>query len=156
MPDAPSSGSPAGEAPDLRLDDRFERLGRALGERERAHAAEIERARAFLQGLRARVIDALGDFEAAARAAGAPQLAVEVSDVRTDDKHVRAVEFELVRGRHCAIVTAKSRGEVTLVGPFHRGKAEGPCRSLPFDAVPEIGDAVSEFLEKFLEAAATP
>ena len=56
------------------------------------------------------------------------------------DGDTGAVEFELVRGRHCAIVTAKSRGEVTLVGPFHKGKNEGPCRSLPFDAatVPSV------------------
>lgn len=156
MSDAPPSGSSSDAAAPMRLDDRFERLGRSLGEREREFAGQMERARAFLESLRAAVAAALADFQAGAKAAGAPPLAVELSPVRTDDKHVRAVEFELVRGRHRAIVTAKSRGEVTLVGPFHQGKNEGPCRSLPFEAGPEIRGAVGDFLEKFLEAAATP
>jgi hypothetical protein len=49
--------------------------------------------------------------------------------VRTDDKHLRSVEFELSRGRYRAIVTAKSRGDVTFVGPFRTGKTEGPARA---------------------------
>ena len=76
--------------------------------------------------------------------------------MRVDDKHLRAVEFDLVRGRHKAIVTAKSRGEITLVGPFRIGKEEGPCLSFPFDAKDEIRSALASFLERFLEEAATP
>jgi hypothetical protein len=133
--------------------DRFERLGRALGEREREHASELEAARAFAEKLRAAVASALDDFH---RAAGSPQLAVDLSDVRPNEKHIRSVEFELSRGRHRALVTAKSKGEVTLVGPFQTGKDEGPCNRLPFDAGPKLRDALGDFLQQFLEAAAAP
>jgi hypothetical protein len=54
------------------------------------------------------------------------------------------------------VVVVKARGEVTLVGPFRAGKAEGPCRSLPIDANAEIESALGEFLEKLAEEAATP
>jgi hypothetical protein len=140
----------------IRLDDRFESLGRSIGGREQEHAEEIARARAHIERLHAAVSAALDDFARGVRSAGASHLEIELSDIRTDDKHLRAIEFELVRGRHCAIITAKSRGEVTLVGPFRKGKDEGPCRSFPFGSESEIRAAVADFLEKFLEAAATP
>jgi hypothetical protein len=53
-------------------------------------------------------------------------------------------------------VTVKARGEVTLVGPFHAGKVEGPCRSFPIGSDAEIETALADFLERFLEEAATP
>lgn len=135
---------------------RFAALGRSLGEREAAHTADLDRARRCAESLRGEVACALEHFHEAAREAGAPHLQVDLSPIRTDDKHLRAVEFEILRGRHRAIVVAKSRGEVTLVGPFHVGKAEGPCRSFPFDARSEIEPALLDFLERFLEEAATP
>ncbi len=95
-------------------------------------------------------------FERAAAQAGALQLAIEVSTVRLDDKHLRSHEFELQRGRHMAIITVKSRGEVTLVGPFSRGKAEGPCRSFPLEPSVEFDDALADFLSRYVEEAATP
>ena len=95
-------------------------------------------------------------FHESAARAGAPHLRIEVGDLRLDDKHVRAVEFDLLRGRHRSIVTLKSRGEVTLVGPFHAGKTEGPCRTFPFSAEPELNEALGEFLEQFLEEASAP
>jgi hypothetical protein len=147
MPDPPLSKCP------LDFGDRFERLGHALRDREAPHAESLAAARVCAEQLRAAVARAVEDFEAAA---GLPQLAVTVGPVRADDKHLRAVEFDIVRGRHRAIVTAKSRGEVTLVGPFHRGKTEGPCRSFPFEAGPELREALAEFLERFLDAAAHP
>lgn len=136
--------------------DRFARLGRSLGEREAAHGDALRAARSRADSLRAEVAAALSDFQDAARAAGAEHLAFELSPVRVDDKHVRAMEFEIQRGRHRAIVVAKSRGEVTLVGPFRQGKTEGPCRSFPFDAGAEIHEALGDFLERFFEEAATP
>lgn len=135
---------------------RFAALGRSLGEREAAHRADLDRARRCAESLREEVARSLDRFHEAAREAGAPHLRVDLSPIRPDDKHLRAVEFELVRGRHKAIVVAKSRGEVTLVGPFHIGKDEGPCRSFPFDARSEIEPALLDFLERFLEEAATP
>ena len=138
------------------LGDRLEALGRSLGEREAAHRDALQSARSCAAGLRDQVASALDRFHAASQKAGAPHLRVEVGEIRTDDKHLRAVEFELSRGRHRAIVTAKSRGEVTLVGPFRTGKVEGPCRSFPFEAREELQGALGEFLERFVEEAATP
>jgi len=131
-------------------------LGRELGGREAEHRAALDEARRRAAALRAQVSDALEGFRNAVEAAGAPQLAAKVGELRPDDKHVRAVEFDLVRGRHRAIVTVKARGEVTLVGPFHAGKTEGPCKSFPFAAEAELDKALGDFLERFLAEAATP
>jgi hypothetical protein len=138
------------------LGARLAALGRSLGEREAGHRAELDAAKDCAERLRADVAEAIEGFHAAAAAAGAPHLQIEISDIRLDDKHLRAVEFDLSRGRHKAIIVAKSRGELTLVGPFHVGKAEGPCRSFPFAARPDIEGALASFLEHFLEEAATP
>lgn len=142
--------------PDADLAGRLASLGQTLGQREATHAGELERARGVAAALRGRIEQALGAFHAAAESAGAPHLRVGLSALRTDDKHLRAVEFDLTRGRYKAIVTAKSRGEVTLVGPFRTGKNEGPCLSFPFDAEGELHVALVSFLERFLEEAATP
>jgi hypothetical protein len=138
------------------LRERMAELGRELGERERAHRAALDEAQRCAAALRSQVGEALAGFHEAVHAAGAPQLAVRVGELRPDDKHVRAVEFDLVRGRHRAIVTVKARGEVTLVGPFHAGKTEGPCKSFPFAAETELQKALGDFLERFLAEAATP
>jgi hypothetical protein len=138
------------------LSERLGRLGAALGAREAEHRDAVAEAWRQAQTLRGEVADALAAFSSAAARAGAPQLAVKLGDARTDDKHLRAVEFDLTRGRHRAIITVKSRGEVTLVGPFHVGKAEGPCKSFPYAAQDELHAALGDFLEKFLAEAATP
>jgi hypothetical protein len=135
---------------------RLERVGRQLAEREAEHARGLAEARACAEKLRSRVEAALARFHASASGAGAPHLRIELGEVRVDDKHLRSVQFDLSRGRHRAIVTAKSRGDVTLVGPFQAGKQEGPCRTFPMDAGRELEAALGEFLERFAEAAATP
>ena len=151
-PEAPATQQEQSEA----LGARLAALGRSLGEREADHRGQLDAARSCAESLHADVALALSRFHAAAAEAGAPHLQIELSDVRLDDKHLRAVEFDLVRGRHKAIIVAKSRGELTLVGPFHEGKAEGPCHSFPSDARPEIEQALASFLERFLKEAATP
>jgi hypothetical protein len=138
------------------LRERMAALGRELAEREAAHRDGLAAARAQAAELRAEVAEALDGFREAVSAAGAPQLEVRLGELRPDDKHVRAVEFDLARGRHRAIVTVKARGEVTLVGPFHAGKAEGPCKSFPFAAQDELRKALGDFLERFVTEAATP
>jgi hypothetical protein len=138
------------------LANRLEKLGRSLGEREASHRAGLSEARACLERLRSQVAAALDRFHAAAAAAGAPQLRIQLSEVRDDDKHLRAAQFDLTRGRYRAIVTARSRGEVTLVGPFHAGKTEGPCLTFPLDGGEDLSGALEGFLERFLEEAATP
>lgn len=138
------------------LGDRLAALGQSLGSREADHAAAIARAKRCAASVREDVAAALERFHAAVAEAGAPHLQIDLSKIRTDDKHLRAVEFDLSRGRHQAIVVAKAKGELTLVGPFRQGKVEGPCRSFPFDARDEIQRALGSFLESFLEEAATP
>ena len=138
------------------LESRLAALGRELGRREAEHGEGLERARKCVEALHAEIAAALDGFHRAAAAAGAPHLRVELSDVRADDKHLRSVEFELYRGRYRAIVTAKSRGDVTFVGPFKSGKTEGPCKSFPIEARDEVRGALATFLESFLEEAATP
>ncbi|MGI9589996.1 MAG: hypothetical protein ACR2P8_01405 [Myxococcota bacterium] len=135
---------------------RLEALGRELGQREAEHRDALERARGFAEKLRGQVADALERFHSASAAAGAPHLRVELSPIRIDDKHLRAIEFNLVRGRHKAVVVAKARGDVTLVGPFHIGKNEGPCKSFPMESESELQQALGDFLARFVEEAAAP
>ena len=142
--------------PEADLGSRLEALGRTLGAREAEHRASLDAARARAEGLRAQITAALERFHRAAAEAGAPHLQVALSEIRPDDKHLRAIEFDLSRGRHKAIVTAKSRGDVTLVGPFRSGNNEGPCLTFPLDAGEELADALGAFLVRFLEEAATP
>jgi len=156
---AQAAKPPRGAAREPRCDelrDRLTALGRELAERESAHAEGLSRARAVAEWLHAIVADAIEAFHEAAHAAGARQLQIELSAPRPDDKHLRAVQFDLRRGRHSAIVTVKSRGDVTLVGPFRQGKDEGGCKTFPIDAEAEIQAALGEFLTRFLAEAATP
>jgi len=155
-PRLPCASIPAVSERDEVLRQRLEAVGRRLGAREAEHAGALAEARSRAEKLRARVADALDGFHAGARASGAPHLEVELSEIRVDDKHVRAVQFELARGRQRAVVTVKSRGEVTLVGPFQAGKNEGPCATFPVGAQEEVARALGDFLERFLEVAAAP
>jgi hypothetical protein len=156
-PLVPDTGArPASSRPDP-LRERLAAAGRALGAREAPHGAALEEARARCHALHARVCAALAAFHAEAAAAGAPHLALAVSPPRLDEKHVRAWEFEVRRGRHAGIVVAKAKRELTLVGPFRTGKAEGPCCSVSFDAPEdELDAALAGFLERLVEEAATP
>jgi hypothetical protein len=138
------------------LEEALERLGRTLAEREASHAEGLAAARDKAAELYARVEAALARYHAAIEASGAPHLRVELTPPRLDEKHVRSYEFDLRRGRHRGLFILKSRGELTLVGPFRTGKAEGPCRSFPVSAEAEIDAALVEFVSSFLEEAATP
>ena len=138
------------------LGTRLEELGRVLGEREATHAAALDRARKQADVLHDELDSALSRFHSAAARAGSPHLEILLGEPQIDDKHIRAVEFDLRRGRYRAIVTVKSRGVVTLVGPFRTGKTERPCRSFPADSESEIELALGDFLERFLEVATTP
>jgi hypothetical protein len=142
--------------PPVSLRERLAQVGHVLAAREAPHAAALESARKRAEELRAEIARGLDGYRQAIHAAGAPHLEVQLGPLRTDDKHVRAVEFEVSRGRTRAIVTVKSRGEVTLVGPFRTGKTEGPCKTFPFDAESELHEALADFLAQFLEEGATP
>jgi hypothetical protein len=147
-------GTPPAAAPALR--ERLAAAGQALGSREAPFREALDEALARCRLLHQQACTALDAFHGAAAAAGAPHLQVVVSPPRLDEKHVRAVEFELRRGRHAGLVIVKARGEVTLVGPFRTGKEEGPCRSLPWTDEAGIETALSEFLVRFVEEAAAP
>ena len=140
----------------MSLADQLETLGRALGERELAHAAAIEHATQRSKEIHAKVQAGLDGFHSGCREGGAPQLLVDLSTSRTDDKHLHSVQFDLSRGRFRMIVTVKSKGEVTLVGPFKAGKQEGPCRSIPLDDDVAIDLGLSEVLAGFLADAFAP
>lgn len=156
-PPAPATGVRPGATDPDPLRARLAAAGRSLGAREAPHRAELAEAEARCRALHERVRIAIEAFHAAASDAGAPHLVLAVSEPRLDEKHVRAWEFEVRRGRHVGIVVARSKRQVTLVGPFRAGKSEGPCQSLPFD-VPEaeLDDALAGFLERLAEEAATP
>ena len=139
----------------MSLNDRIEALARDLAKRESVHVEAIEKAQQKADELYRQVGAAIARFNTVV-IPSIPYLEVSISKPRVDDKHLHAIEFDLERGRHRAVVTVKSKGEITLVGPFRTGKTEGPCRSFAFDAEQEFQDALAEFLERFLEEAAAP
>jgi hypothetical protein len=139
----------------LNLNDRIEAIAHDVVKREATHSEAIAQARRKAEELHARVDSAMCLFNETV-AKSVPYFRVEVTVPRIDDKHLHAVEFDLERGRHRAVITVKSKGEVTLVGPFRAGKNEGPCRSFPVDADEEIDAALGDFLERFLQEAASP
>lgn len=138
------------------LADQLEEIGRRLGARESARAEQFEQIHRRSSVLHERVRDGLEGFYRGCRDAGAPHLAVELSQPRIDDKHLHSVQFDLTRGRHRMIVTVKSKGKVTLVGPFKVGKEEGPCKSFAVDDDRAIDEGLSLLLSEFLEFAFVP
>jgi hypothetical protein len=111
--------------------ERFRSLARELAERDREIPASIEAARSLALEVRARALEALEAFRTEALASGVPHLThLEVGPVEPDDKHVDALQVMIRRGRWELVCVAKSRGAVTLVGPYRRGKKEGPCVTL--------------------------
>ena len=138
------------------LTQRLAQRGRELAQRESQHTEELELARRHSQELHALVERAIDAFHASCREAGASHLEVVLSSPRLDDKHFHSVQFDVQRGRYRGIVTVKSRGEVTLVGPFHAGKQEGPCKSFPLDQRSEIEAGLDEFFVEFLDEAFKP
>ncbi|MCH7600512.1 MAG: hypothetical protein IH973_12210 [Myxococcales bacterium] len=140
----------------MALADQLEEIGKRLGARESGLLEQLGRVQKRAGELHERVREGIEGFHRGSREAGAPHLAVELSDPRIDDKHLHSVQFDLVRGRHRVIVTVKIAGEVTIVGPFKTGKPEGPCKSIPLDDEEAIDEALSLVLSDFLEAAFAP
>jgi hypothetical protein len=138
------------------LKGRLISVGQRLAERELAHTVPLDEARRRALAIHENIADAVTAYNLEVESAGVPQLRIEQGPIRPDEKHLRSVQFDIKRGRHTAIVTVKSRGEITLVGPFRAGKSEGPCKSFPFESPAELSSALAPFLESFLEEAATP
>ena len=91
----------------LSLNERIEALARDLAERENNHSEAIEKARQKAIELHGRVAAAMDRFNLVV-GESVPYLQIAVSSPRIDDKHLHAVEFDLERGRHRAIVTVKA------------------------------------------------
>ena len=139
----------------MSLIDRIETIAHELADREAAHLESLAVAREKAKALYDRIEEVVHRFNDIL-SEKAPHLRVDVKPPRVDDKHLHAIEFDLERGRHRAVVTVKSKGEITLVGPFRQGRKEGPCRTFPIDDDEEIEAALGDFLERFLEEAASP
>lgn len=152
-PPAPPVSQSASEGA---LRERLCTLAEALAERESEHTAALEQAFAVSHRLHGRVLEAVDAFHSVLAARGLAHLRIRVGEPRMDDKHIRAVQFEISRGRTIALVSVKSRGEVTLVGPFKDGKTEGPCETMPWAHASTLELTLADFLERFIEQAVTP
>lgn len=136
------------------LSESLEAVGRELREREAAHAEKLALAQRRASEIHARVAEGLAGFERGA--AGVGHLAVSLSDPRVDDKHLHAVQFDVSRGRHLVIFTVKTKGAMTLVGPFKDGSDEGPCKRVDLEDDAAIEAGLEGVLRAFLEAAFKP
>jgi len=139
----------------MNLDERLAELGRQFAHREVTHRDALAQARQCVQSLHRQVGAALESFHTAV-GDGTPHIRLTLGEPRVDDKHIHSVQFDLCRGRCRGIVTVKSRGEITFVGPFREGKTEGPCRTFPMAASESLDEALAEFLEAFIEEALRP
>ena len=137
------------------LGSRLRALGDRLVEREASHEAGLETAWQHAREIHTLLAEGVEHYHDAVLTR-APHLRVELGEPRVDDKHLHSVEVDLQRGRHRAIITFKSKGEVTLVGPFHAGKTEGPCKSHPLSESEKVRAAASDFLLQFVEEATAP
>ncbi len=128
-------------------------LARELAERDRDLPGSLAEARAAGERLRARAVQAVEAFRDEACERGVEHLAhIEVGAVEPDEKHVDAVQLRVRRGRWEIVCVAKASGQITLVGPYRRYKAETPCRDVPFDG-PELETGFDELLLKLLREA---
>lgn len=127
---------------------RFRKLAEEIAERDPGLAVRLRDAREAARALRDSAFEAVEAFRQRASEIGAPYLGyIDVSQVEPDEKHVDAVQFRVTRGRFEVICVAIARGEgkMRVVGPFKRGKEEGPCAEAPLR-----GSEVESLLEERL------
>jgi hypothetical protein len=134
--------------------DAFECLASELAARDRGLQERLSAARDHLGELQRRAAMAVGVFASTARREGAPHLAeLLVGPVEPDEKHVDCLQFKVQRGRWEIVCVAHGdRGEVTLVGPYRRGKPEKPCADHPLPS-PHADKALDELLLHLLREA---
>ena len=135
---------------------RFRKLAEELAARDPGLAARLREVREAARTLRELAFQAVEAFRERAAELGAPYLGnVEVSGVEPDEKHVDCVQFRVSRGRTelLCIAIAAGEGKVRLVGPFKRGKSEGPCADAPLSG-PEAERALEDRIERLLREAA--
>ena len=127
---------------------RIEAVALEVAAREAGRGPARERARVLADWLNWQMSALRTRFVAAADTAGAPHLdLIEITPVEPDDKSIRAFQFKIRRGRYEAVVVSKDRDEVMMVGPFTRGKDEGPCNPIHHEG----GEPDREFLADHLE-----
>jgi len=132
---------------------RLEKLARELGARDPGLEATLADVRQAVEQLRGLVDTLAGAFKRTAREAGAAHLAnLEVGPVEPDEKHIDCIQFRVARGRWEIVCVAKAKGNVTLVGPFRRGKPEKPCADHPLRGT-ETEQALEDLLVRLIEAA---
>jgi hypothetical protein len=134
---------------------RFEQLAAALADRDRGVSSSLESVRPALEGLRAKALGAIEAFVRVARAHGGAHLTdIELSAVESDEKHVDCLQFKVARGRWELTCVGKSRGVVTLVGPYRRGGPEKPCAHFPLPSAEADGTLQDLLLDLLREASA--
>jgi hypothetical protein len=112
---------------------RFRKLAEELAARDPGLSARLRDVRQAARELRDLAFEAVEAFRERTAELGAPYLGhLEVSAVEPDEKHVDCVQFRISRGRTELLVIAIAEArKIRLVGPFKRGKAEGPCADAP-------------------------
>jgi hypothetical protein len=135
--------------------DRWRKLADELAARDPGLTQRLRDARDAARDLRALAYERIEAFRERAAEIGAPYLGqLEVSDVLPDAKHVDSVQFSVSRGRTelLCIAIAKGPGKVRLVGPFQRGKEEGPCAEAPLRG-PDVEKALEDRIEALIREA---
>jgi hypothetical protein len=135
---------------------RFRKLADELASRDPGLTVRLRDARDAARDLRELAFEAIEAFRERSAEIGAPYLGhLEVSPVEPDEKHVDCVQFRVSRGRTelLCIAIASAGGKVRLVGPFKRGKSEGPCADAPLRG-PEVEHALEDRVERLLREAA--
>jgi hypothetical protein len=137
---------------------KFEALAEDLARQHGDLARWLANARAAAEELRGQAQACIEAFVARATALGAEQLgSVSVSGVVPDQKHVDCLQFSVERGRNvllCVAIATPEGGKVRLVGPFKRGKAEGPCGDFPLRG-PELEHGLEQRMLDLLRQASS-
>jgi hypothetical protein len=136
--------------------DRFARLAEELAAGDPEVPVRLESIRGPVERLRQAAAHAVDAFVARAQELGASHLAhVDVSEVLPDEKHVDCLSFRVRRGRFelLCIAVAGASPKIRTVGPFRRGKTEGPCADYDL-AAPQIEGELADRIEELLREAA--
>jgi len=134
---------------------RFRKLAEELAGRDPGLAVRLRDVRDAARPLRELAFAAIETFRERAAELGAPYLGnLEVSAVEPDEKHHDSIQFRVARGRIelLCIAIAEGAGKIRLVGPFKRGKQEGPCADAPLRG-PEVEKALEDRIEQLLREA---
>jgi hypothetical protein len=137
---------------------KFEALAEDLARQHGDLPRWLASTRAAAEALRAQAQACVDAFVRRAAALGADQLgSVSVSPVQADEKHVDCVQFSVERGRSqllCVAIADAQGGKVRLVGPFKRGKVEGPCGDYPLRGA-ELEQALEQRMLDLLRQASS-